>query len=43
MLLMGKQKINFDEFKAIIESKDCTRADFSVPPDGLFLVNVVYS
>jgi tRNA pseudouridine38-40 synthase len=42
MLLMGKQKINFDEFKAIIESKDCTKADFSVPPDGLFLVNVVY-
>ena len=43
MLLMGKKKINLSDFKAIIESKDCTKADFSVPPDGLFLVNVIYS
>jgi tRNA pseudouridine38-40 synthase len=42
MLLLGKGKINFDEFRAIIESKDCTQADFSVPPDGLFLVNVAF-
>ncbi len=42
MLLLGKGKINFDEFRAIIESKDCTRADFSVPPDGLFLVKVAF-
>ena len=42
MLLMGKKKITLDEFKAIIEAKDCTKADFSVPADGLFLVKVVF-
>jgi tRNA pseudouridine38-40 synthase len=42
MLLVGKKKINLQEFKNIIEAKDCTKADFSVPPDGLFLVNVAY-
>ena len=42
MLLMGKLKINFDEFRVIIESKDCTKADFSVSADGLFLVKVAY-
>ncbi len=43
MLLMGKKKINFDEFKVIIESKDCSKADFSVPSDGLFLHEVAFS
>jgi tRNA pseudouridine38-40 synthase len=43
MLLVGKKKINLEEFTAIIESKDCTKADFSVSADGLFLVNVAYS
>jgi len=43
MLLMGKKKINFDEFKAIIESKDCSKADFSVPSGGLFLHKVAFS
>ncbi len=42
MLLVGKKKITLDEFRAIIEAKDCTKADFSVPPDGLFLTNVIY-
>ena len=42
MLLMGKQKINYDEFRMIIESKDCTKADFSMPPDGLFLHKVSF-
>ncbi len=42
MLLAGKKKINLEEFTAIIEAKDCTRADFSVSADGLFLVNVAY-
>ena len=42
MLLVGKKKINLQEFTAIIESKDCTKADFSVSADGLFLVNVAY-
>jgi tRNA pseudouridine38-40 synthase len=42
MLLVGKKKINLEEFIAIIESKDCTKADFSVSADGLFLVKVAY-
>ena len=42
MLLIGKQKINFNQFKAIIESKDCTKADFSMPPDGLYLYKVAF-
>ena len=42
MLLLGKKKINLEEFTAIIESKDCTKADFSVSGDGLFLVKVAY-
>jgi len=43
MLLVGKKKISLAEFKAIIEAKDCTKADFSVSPDGLFLVEVAFS
>lgn len=31
-----------DVFKKIIESKDCTKADFSVPAHGLFLVSVKF-
>lgn len=42
MLLAGKNKINLQGFTTIIESKDCTKADFSVSADGLFLVKVTY-
>ena len=42
MLLVGKKKITLEEFKAIIESKDCTNADFSVSSDGLFLHEVTF-
>ncbi len=42
MLKAGTGKISVAEFCKIIESKDCTNADFSVPPQGLFLVNVLY-
>ena len=42
MLLMGKKKISLREFTAIIGAKDCTKADFSVPPTGLFLVKVTF-
>ena len=42
MLKVGTGKISIAEFKNIIESKDCTKADFSVPPQGLFLLNVCY-
>jgi tRNA pseudouridine38-40 synthase len=42
MLQAGRQKITLDQFRSIIETKDCTKADFSVPPHGLFLVKVNY-
>ena len=42
MLLAGKKKISLEEFRLIIKAKDCTKADFSVSADGLFLVNVAY-
>lgn len=42
MLKVGTGKITITEFCNIIESKDCIKADFSVPPQGLFLLNVNY-
>ncbi|RFS18935.1 tRNA pseudouridine(38-40) synthase TruA [Chitinophaga silvatica] len=42
MLRVGRGKLTLDEFRAVIESKDCTRADFAVPPQGLFLMQVHY-
>lgn len=42
MLLVGKKKISVEEFKAIIEARDCTKADFSVSSDGLFLTKVTF-
>jgi tRNA pseudouridine38-40 synthase len=42
MLRVGTGKISLDDFRQIIESRDCTRADFSVPPQGLFLERVHY-
>jgi tRNA pseudouridine38-40 synthase len=37
MLKIGTGKISLEEFVEIIESKDSTKTDFSVPPQGLFL------
>ena len=42
MLRVGRGVTSIEEFKAIIESKDCSNADFSVPPQGLFLTAVNY-
>ena len=42
MLKLGRGKMSLDDFKNIIESKDCTKANFAVPAHGLFLVGVVY-
>ena len=42
MLLVGRGKINQLQFRKIIESKDCTKASFAVPPAGLFLIGVNY-
>lgn len=42
MLKVGRGIISLKEFSEIIESKDCTKADFSVPSHGLFLVKVKF-
>lgn len=42
MLRVARGKISLQEFKSIIEAKDCTMADFSTPPQGLFLAKVIY-
>lgn len=43
MLKLGRGQITMDEFKQVIEAKDCSRADFSTPPQGLFLNCVYYN
>ncbi len=42
MLKVGRGTITIEDFKQIIEAKDCRKADFSVPPQGLFLVHISY-
>jgi tRNA pseudouridine38-40 synthase len=42
MLRVGTGKISVDEFITIIENKDSSKVDFSVPAQGLFLCNVFY-
>ncbi len=42
MLKVGTGKTSLSEFCAILEGKDCSRADFSVPPHGLSLISVTY-
>lgn len=42
MLRIGRGKIGLAEFREIIESRDCTKASFAVPPQGLFLEAVRY-
>jgi len=42
MLRVGTGKISLEKFEEIVLLKDCSRADFSVPSRGLFLVQVNY-
>ena len=42
MLRVGTGKLSLQGFREVIESRDCTKADFSVPPQGLCLVKVHY-
>jgi tRNA pseudouridine38-40 synthase len=42
MLKVGRGKLTLDEFHAIIRGRDCTKASFSVPAHGLFLISVEY-
>ncbi|MDQ6757179.1 MAG: tRNA pseudouridine(38-40) synthase TruA [Bacteroidota bacterium] len=43
MLKVGTNKISVNEFLKIIENKESAKADFSVPPQGLFLVAVNFN
>lgn len=42
MLQVGRGKISVEAFNGIIENRDCTFSDFSVPAHGLFLTAVHY-
>lgn len=42
MLQVGRGKTSIEGFRQIIESRNCTLADFSVPAHGLFLCKVNY-
>ncbi len=42
MLHVGREKISLEQFKQIIEARDCSKADFTTPAHGLFLVKVDY-
>jgi len=42
MLKLGRGKMTLEEFHDIVKAKDCTRASFSVPGKGLFLVRVQF-
>lgn len=42
MLKVGRGTIDLEEFKRIVEAKDCTQASFAVPATGLFLIAVNY-
>ncbi len=42
MLRVGRGIITVNEFNQIIQAKDCTKADFTTPAQGLFLTAVTY-
>lgn len=42
MVKLARRQLTVAEFRAIIEAKDCTKADFSTPAQGLFLKHVHY-
>jgi len=42
MLKLGTKKLDIPQFQSIIDSRDCTKVDFSVPGHGLTLVKVNY-
>ena len=42
LIMVGRQKISPDEFKAVMEGKASFKHNLSVPPQGLFLCKVRY-
>lgn len=43
MLKTGRGQLSMDGLRAIIEAKDCAKADFATPSQGLFLNRVIYN
>jgi tRNA pseudouridine38-40 synthase len=43
LIEVGKGKISIEQFAEIIERKDRGEAGTSVPPQGLFLVDIEYN
>ena len=43
MLRVGAHKISLNQFTEIIKSRDCSKADFSVPSHALFLIKVSFN
>lgn len=43
MLRVGTHKISLNQFSDIINSRDCSKADFSVPSHALFLIKVSFN
>jgi len=41
-LQIARERSSIDDFRKIIESADCTKADFSVPGHGLYLEKIFY-
>lgn len=41
-LLVAKGKLSLEDFRKVIEAKDCTLADFSVAGHGLYLEHIEY-
>lgn len=42
MLKVARKSITPEQFREIIEQRNCTNADFAAPPHGLYLVKVNY-
>jgi len=42
LLDLGRDKIDLEDIRQIIENKDRSEAGASVPPEGLFMANVEY-
>lgn len=42
MINIGEKKLTLENFKTIIESKDRSRAGYSIPANGLFLTSIDY-
>jgi len=43
MVKLARGQMSMTEFRTIIEGKDCTKADFSTPAQGLFLERIEYN